>query len=137
MYLLSRWLAQLTCLLSPFFRWRLLPCTVQLSILNLAQAAKLRILLDRQDTGGVARLVKPAVLKPLLIDSQFRYFFGYSPSYTIMIIYNAYIYTVHICGGYLKWGYPSIIHVHRIFHKINHPASGNLHLWKASYRGLS
>ena len=32
-----------------------------------------------------------------------------------------------------KWGYPSIIHVHRIFHDINHPAIGVSrypHLWK-------
>jgi hypothetical protein len=28
------------------------------------------------------------------------------------------------CGGFLKWGYPQIIHVYRIFHEIHHPAIG-------------
>ena len=31
---------------------------------------------------------------------------------------------IHTFGGFLKWGYPQIIHLNRIFHEINHPAIG-------------
>ena len=27
----------------------------------------------------------------------------------------------YICGDFLKWGYPPIIHLTGIFHEINHP----------------
>ena len=44
---------------------------------------------------------------------------------------NGCMWHVVIYGGFLKWGYPQIIHLNRIFHEINHPASlGYLHFRK-------
>ena len=42
------------------------------------------------------------------------------------------------CGGFLKCGYPQIIHFTRMFHGINHPAIGDAPwipwLWKAPWK---
>ena len=41
-----------------------------------------------------------------------------------MIVWHLQVYNHHYYGGFLKWGYPQIIHFNVIFHEINHPAIG-------------
>ena len=35
-----------------------------------------------------------------------------------------YVLFTHMYGGFLKWGYPQIIHFNRIFHELNQPFWG-------------
>ena len=44
--------------------------------------------------------------------------------------------TRHTYGGFLKWGYPQIIHFHGIFHFIP-SILGYLHLWKPPYIAMN